>query len=254
MDSLKNEEGVFWDLLEKHIKSELSNNEKDQLILNLCQSIESLKESLDWYAEGNHIVSTWYQREDRDLIKEVENSNHWKRMHTEDDHYIEDGERASNASYLAEMPSETVKKLLINEKKVNIMTNLNTNTVEKTINETFFNSALSKEEFIEARNDFREFSANKDNGPYRNSYGTKFKGDLRFSTYIFYAMLKNKDISKVTHSVESDTFKDRVRGLKAFGNGDYVDYEVREEIALIQKCFESLSAGQIKSIISSYFA
>jgi hypothetical protein len=138
--------------------------------------------------------------------------------------------------------------------KVNIMSN--ENTLESQATESNLNHALSKEDFVKAILDFKAFGADKENGPYKDTYGTKYKGDLRFTTYIFYAMLRNRDINKVTHSVESKRFQDRVNCLKYFaGIGSHNGpWEAKNEIPLVSKCFSSLSEEQIVSIIKSYFA
>lgn len=258
MDNIvKSNEEAVWDMLEKHIEGNLSEIEKDKLILALCGSIEELRKVLNWYGEGNHMVSTWYAREDVELCNHVENSSSWRSFHTEDRDYIENGERAEDAAYKAEMPEQIIEKLTNTlTKKVNTMSNLNTNTIETQAEQTALNYTLNKEDFVQAVSDFKLFSKDKDNGPWKNSDGTKFKGNMRFSTYIFYAMLRNKNVDKVTHSVESETFRDRIDALKSMAglSNSYVSYEVREEMALISKCFSSLSEDQIKSVIKGYFA
>lgn len=139
--------------------------------------------------------------------------------------------------------------------KGKIMTNLNIETKNVESNFTM-NEAISKEKFLLAIKDFKEFSANKENGPYRDSEGTKYKGDLRFSTYIFYAMLKNKDIAITTHSTDSDNYKDRLSMLKTYakdGTTGYASWEIRNEVKLISDCFKSLSKEDIQAVIRHYF-
>lgn len=136
------------------------------------------------------------------------------------------------------------------------MTNLKIETNENT--ETFtMNMALTKEKFIQAIKDFKAFNLDADNKPYKDTYGTKYDGNLRFTTYIFYAMLKGMNTDKTTHSVDSEKYKDRVLGLGLYakdGSVGWMQWEVKEEMALIAKCFKSLSEEDIKNVISHYFA
>jgi len=56
-------------------------------------------------------------------------------------------------------------------------------------------------------NEFKSSTKNKDFKPtYDEEYGNKCAGKMTFIHYLFYAALINKDMSKVTHSVTSESF------------------------------------------------
>jgi hypothetical protein len=131
------------------------------------------------------------------------------------------------------------------------MTNLKIETTETYT----MNLALSKDKFVQAIKDFKEFNLDIANKPHKDEYGFKEEGSLRFSTYIFYAMLKGMKVNKTTHSVKSNNYLLRLNALKVYSEGYYNGcYHIGEELQLIDKCFKSLSIEDIKKVISFYLA
>lgn len=132
------------------------------------------------------------------------------------------------------------------------MTNtaLNIETQSQTVATTH---ALSKEKWQMAVMDFKKFNLDPDNKPFKDStYGTKYQGEIRFITYILYAMLREKDFRKTTHNVNSESFVDRISALKAFSEGKSVgNWVINDEIALAKKCFSSLTTEELKAVIKS---
>lgn len=54
------------------------------------------------------------------------------------------------------------------------------------------------------KSEFKDSLKNEDFMPHNcSTYGTKYDGSFQFEHFIFYAMLKNKDIRKVTHDKDS---------------------------------------------------
>lgn len=103
-------------LLGAHIQSKISESDRNILIIKLCQSIEHLREELKWYGDENHIVNTWYQREDKELCKLVESSHTWRHMRCGDnDEYVENGFRAEKAIDNICLPENIVNDLLNEE-------------------------------------------------------------------------------------------------------------------------------------------
>lgn len=251
----KHSSDCLWDLLEAQSSGTLNSDDKDRLIILLCESLERCKRTLNWYGDGNHMVSTWYQRANKELCKEVLESNDWRDIGTEDHEYIEKGSRAEQVAIDEELPNNIIEKLTLNlTKKVNNMQN----TANKTQDTVKFDRSLSKEQWKQAVCDFKAFNADKENGPYYDSEGTKHKGNLRFMTYIFYAMLRGKNVSKTTHNVASENYTTRLEALRCFSEDKeystpiyYYAVRMQEELKLIQMCFPSLSTVQIKNIIKA---
>lgn len=102
-----------WEMLESYAERPFNEKESGELILELCKTIEFLRKELNWYGEGNNVVSTWYSRSDVGLCLTVENSKHWRSLGNEDREYIEDGHRAYTAAYKAELPENTIEKLTL---------------------------------------------------------------------------------------------------------------------------------------------
>ena len=105
------------------------------------------------------------------------------------------------------------------------------------------NRTLTKEKFELAVKDFRSFLKDKKNHSYHHpEFGNKIEGKLKFRHFIFYAMLKNRDIEKTTHDVSSEKYLVELDLIKKFRlNSDFL------------MCFPSLSEEEIKEIIINYF-
>lgn len=102
----------------------------------------------------------------------------------------------------------------------------------------------TKEVYLKLVKEFKDSTKNDDFKPYYgkdwNGDKKKIKGKLAFEHYIFYALLKNKDITKVTHSVDSETYLDALSKLK--GKSEYI-------FKLIQVALPSLSKDDFDKII-----
>jgi hypothetical protein len=79
--------------------------------------------------------------------------------------------------------------------------------------------------------EFKESIHNPDFMPtYCPSYGTKYDGVFKFKHFIFYSMLKNKNIEKTSHDIESTRFKfevSRINFIASSGDehsDEYKDY------------------------------
>jgi hypothetical protein len=79
---------------------------------------------------------------------------------------------------------------------------------------------MSKERYYGIIDNFRKFLKDKDNKPHKNeTYGNKEEGKIRFEHFIIYAILRGRDISKTTHSIDSDKYKDILIYLEFMSNG-----------------------------------
>lgn len=91
----------LYDLLEEF--SEL-REPTEELIWELCRNIDKLHKVLDWYGDGSHLLSTWYDRQETSLCEEAQSEPHWKHLGGEDDYYVETGYRAENVVSDTELP------------------------------------------------------------------------------------------------------------------------------------------------------
>lgn len=114
------------------------------------------------------------------------------------------------------------------------------NNVELKNNEVNF--VISKEKYVNAIKDFKDFIKNKDNYSYPHEiYGHKVEGIIGLKHFMFYAMLRNKDIEKTTHNVESEKYQYALRMFRGLYNVDS-----------IKQAFPSLKKEEIEEIIKNY--
>ena len=101
---------------------------------------------------------------------------------------------------------------------------------------------ITKEEFLSARNAFRKALKDPKAKPrYCKTYGTKYPGNIEFLHFGFYAILRNADIRKITHDVDSENYKRMVGILKSGWQN-----------SSITSIFEGLTAGQVSEVIANY--
>lgn len=113
-----------------------------------------------------------------------------------------------------------------------------------TLTTTFENNhpILTRESFLEARDGFREFVKAPKNKPTRcETYGTKYPGNVSFIHFGFYAVLRGKPVSSVTHSIDSERYQDMVSILKS-------PYGYRR----IQNAFPTISEEQFLQLVSRH--
>jgi hypothetical protein len=77
---------------------------------------------------------------------------------------------------------------------------------------------LTKATYLQLVQEFKDGTKNNDFRPTRNSYGTKFTGELHFIHYVFYALLRQNSLEKTTHDVNSDKYQYVLAALKVLGN------------------------------------
>jgi hypothetical protein len=100
----------------------------------------------------------------------------------------------------------------MNTNIINIQTN--TNTTLNSQESTMTTSVLTKEKFTAIQTAFRGVFHDKDQKPsYCETYGTKYAGTLCFEHFIIYALLRGKNLAKVTHNVKSTHFTSLLSAL-----------------------------------------
>lgn len=103
-------------------------------------------------------------------------------------------------------------------------------------------SILTRESFLEARDGFREFVKAPKNKPTRcETYGTKYPGNVFFIHFGFYAVLRGKPVSSVTHSIDSERYQEMISILKS-------PYGYRR----IQSAFPTISEEQFLQLIAQH--
>jgi len=92
-------------------------------------------------------------------------------------------------------------------------------------------SVLTKEQFTSIQTAFREVFHDDDQKPHHcETYGTKYAGTLRFEHFVVYALLRGKNLSKVTHDTKSIHFTNLLRSLLALiETGKYHHFYKNEE-------------------------
>ena len=101
----------------------------------------------------------------------------------------------------------------------------------------------------------QEFKISFHNKDFRPTYaplGHKIEGKLTFNVFIFYAMLRNKNIEKTTHDVNSDKFTEAVSHFKSSLNKDswYRNHMYNK----VKHVFPSLFEEEFIEVISNYFS
>lgn len=89
--------------------------------------------------------------------------------------------------------------------------------------------------------EFKEVFHDKNQRPYKDEkYGTMMAGTLVFEHYIVYALIKGKDVEKVTHDVKSVRFLQAIDNLN--GTGLYYNEFYKDKAyKIINTVFKSLS-------------
>lgn len=98
---------------------------------------------------------------------------------------------------------------------------MNTNTINTQTNTTLNSqesimttSVLTKEKFTAIQTAFRDVFHDKEQKPnYCKTYGTKYAGTLQFEHFIIYALLRGKNLAKVTHDIKSTHFTSLLSAL-----------------------------------------
>lgn len=101
----------------------------------------------------------------------------------------------------------------------------------------------------------QEFKTSFHNKEFRPTYaelGHKIEGKLNFNVFIFYAMLRNKNIEKTTHDVNSEKFTSAVDYFKnaTKETGWYRNYLYNE----LKIVFPSLKEDELVEVIENYFS
>lgn len=93
----------------------------------------------------------------------------------------------------------------------------------------------------ELMKEFKEVFHDKNQRPYKDEkYGTMMAGTLVFEHYIVYALIKGKDVEKVTHDVKSERFLQAIDNLN--GTGLYYNEFYKDKAyKIINTVFKSLS-------------
>ena len=140
------------------------------------------------------------------------------------------------------MNNESVETTNISsiEKKGVTMSNSNTNV-------------LSKEQWLVAVGEFKAYIKDPENKPQWCDYECrKVNNKTSYILFLFYAILRGRDTSKVTHDTKSDSYLYRLSSLSRYASGaNYYDFS--DEINMIRMCFKSLEEWQVKALIECYF-
>jgi hypothetical protein len=120
-----------------------------------------------------------------------------------------------------------------------------------------------KQELIK---EFKAATKNKAFNPTIDTqYGNKYEGKLHYLHYMFYAMLRNKNIELITHDIESPKFKIRKLQLLSFvkdtyqeinkiqcNSGVYCNTNLDVILKSLTTVFPSLTKEEIIEIVTKY--
>jgi hypothetical protein len=99
--------------------------------------------------------------------------------------------------------------------------------------------------------EFKESFHNKNLKPTYAELGHKIEGKLNFNIFVFYAILRNKNIEKTTHDIKSEKFLSILYILKDFENkNSRYKNDLYNNINIV---FPSILIEEVEELIKNYF-
>lgn len=108
---------------------------------------------------------------------------------------------------------------------------------------------LTKDEFKATVSQFKATVNSNDAKPTYDSYGTKFQGCVRFEHFAFYALLRGKSLTSVTHDSDSERFIELKASLKRAVDNNGAYFECNNLLPSLSGVFD-LTHDQIKAVIN----
>ncbi|WP_210498612.1 hypothetical protein [Vibrio crassostreae] len=115
---------------------------------------------------------------------------------------------------------------------------------------TKFNTVVTREQFIEMKKCFKSFVNNKSNWSFKcERYGTKYAGNVMFEHYITYSILRGRAPEENSHDAQGETFAEAMKYLKSVSEGRNASWRPTKNIS---NAFE-VEDEVIVEILKKYF-
>ncbi len=108
---------------------------------------------------------------------------------------------------------------------------------------------LTKAKWETAVKEFKAFLKDKGNMPYHDTYGTKHPGNINLPTFVFYALLRDKDPLHCTHDALSEKYTDALTLMNSMSKKEVHGWAFNDHYSDIKACFPSLTEDDIAEVI-----